>query len=268
MLDLAWRVYGGSIPAVLAAGGNTAGARAQLMGNFINQKRLDEARQLWDGFDAAQRKEQRAVAERLLLRLAEAKRFDDCLEMQQQLSAVDGTPSLAARERLVNGGFESAVGAPGKSLFDWQIVPVAGAQMGLDERTYREGGRSLRIAFNATGTLNFRNISQLVVVAPQTRYRLEYDVRTEELKSASTLLTEIVDAAQPDRVFVASAPLAIGTAEWQRVALDFTTGAETQAVTVRVVGQPCTAASCPIFGKVWYDNFNLQHTGGGSSHAR
>jgi len=183
--------------------------------------------------------------------------------MHQQLSATDGTPTAAVAEQLTNGGFESAVGAPGKNPFEWQVVPLEGAQMGLDERVRQEGARSLRLAFNATNTLNFRNISQLVTVAPSTRYRLEYYVRTEDLKGASTLVTEVVDAAQPTSVLAAAQPIASGTAEWQAVALDFTTAPGVQGVTVRIVSPPCTSATCPIFGKVWYDNFNLQRSGGG-----
>jgi hypothetical protein len=223
---------------------------------------------LWQEFDETERKLLSATGEKLLLRFLEAKRFHDALSMHRELSAVDGTPTGAAPERVLNGGFESAVGAPGKNPFDWQVVPLPGAQMGLDERVRQEGGRSLRLALNATNTLSFRNISQLVTVEPQTRYRLEYYVRTEDLKGVATLVTEIVDAAQPGNVLAASQPLAIGTVEWQAVALDFTTAPGAQAVTLRIVSPPCTSPSCPIFGKVWYDNFNLQRSGGGTNTNR
>lgn len=263
VLELSWRFYNADIPSVLGAVGNSAGARGQLMDYLINRKQFDDARQLWAGFNADERKALRATGEKLMLRFLEAKRFHDMLAMHTELSVVDGTPTTAARERLTNGGFESAVGAPGTSPFEWQVVPLTGVQMGLDERVRQEGARSLRLAFNASGTLSFRNISQLVAVEPQTRYRLEYYARTEDLKGAATLAVELVDAAQPDRVLVASQPLKVGTtADWQTVALDFTTGAQTQAVTLRVVSVPCPAATCPIFGKVWYDNFNLQRPGG------
>ncbi|HEY0100923.1 MAG TPA: tetratricopeptide repeat protein [Pyrinomonadaceae bacterium] len=263
VLELSWRFYNADIPSVLGAVGNSAETRGQLMDYLINRKQLDDARQLWQGFNADERKALRATGEKLMLRLLEAKRFHDMQAMHTELSAIDGTPSDAARERVLNGGFESAVGAPGTHPFEWQVVPLAGVQMGLDERVRQEGARSLRLAFNAASTINFRNISQLVAVEPQTRYRLEYYTRTEELKGAATLLVEIVDAAQPDRVIVASEPLRIGTADWQASALDFTTGAQTQALTLRVVSAQCPAATCPIFGKVWYDNFNLQRLSGG-----
>lgn len=263
VLELAWRFYNADIGAVLGAVGNSAGARGQLMDYLINRKQLDDARKLWEGFNADERKAVRATGEKLMLRFLEAKRFHDLLAMHTELAVVDGTPTNAARERITNGGFEAAVGAPGTSPFEWQVVPLAGVQMGLNERVRQEGARSLQLAFNAAGTLSFRNISQLVAVEPQTRYRLEYYVRTEDLKGVATLALEIVDAAQPDRVVVASPPLPVGTtADWQTVALDFMTGASVQAVTLRVVSVPCSSATCPIFGKVWYDNFNLQRLGG------
>jgi tetratricopeptide (TPR) repeat protein len=266
VLELSWRFYNADIPSVLKAVGNSAGARGQLMDYLINQKQLDNARQLWQGFNADERQPLRATGEKLMLRFLEAKRFHDVQAMHTELSVIDGTPTNAARERLTNGGFEAAVGAPGTSPFEWQVVPLAGVQMGLDERVRQEGTRSLRLALNSSGTLNFRNISQLVTVAPQARYRLEYYVRTEDLKGASTLAVEIVDPAQPERALVASEPLRIGTTgDWQAVALDFTTGAQSQAVTLRVVSLPCLAATCPIFGKVWYDNFNLQRLSGGGA---
>jgi len=237
-----------------------------LMEYLINLKRLDDARQLWEGFDAEQRKILRASGDKLLLRFLEAKRFHDVLAMHQELSAIDGTQTAAAPEKMGNGGFESAVGAPGQNPFEWQVVPLAGVQLGLDERVRQEGGRSLRLAFNSTNTLNFRNISQLVTVEPQTRYRLEYYVRTEELKGEATLVAEVVDAGQPDSVLAASQPLAPGTADWRAFALDFTTAPGMQGVTLRIVSPPCPAATCPIFGKVWYDNFNLQRLGGGGAN--
>ncbi|HEX8131707.1 MAG TPA: hypothetical protein VF527_21610 [Pyrinomonadaceae bacterium] len=266
VIELSWRFHNADVPSVLASVGNSARARGQLMDYLINLKRLDDARQLWQSFDAEQRKLVRTTGDKLLLRFLEAKRFHDVLDVHRELSALDGTPSDAAPERLTNGGFEAAVGAPGKNPFEWQVVPLAGAQMGFDLRVRQEGARSLQVAFNSPNTLSFRNISQLVAVAPAARYRLEYYVRTEDLKGEATLTTEIVDAAQPDRVLAAATPLANGTADWQAVALDFTTAPGTEGVTLRIVSHQCTAATCPIFGKVWYDNFNLQRLGGGGAN--
>ncbi len=161
----------------------------------------------------------------------------------------------------MNGGFESAVGPPGRNYFEWQIAPVAGAQLNLDAREPAEGARSLRLLFESPSTLAFGNVSQVVAVRPATRYRLAHSVRTEELKATGTLVTVIDDAAEPGKPLAASAPIPVGTNGWRQVALDFTTGPKTEAVIVRVQREACLAAVCPIFGRVWYDDFNLQRIG-------
>lgn len=262
VLSLAWRVYGGNLAAVLAALGGSAGARAQLIDYLAGQKRLDDALRLWRESDAGARREQREVGERLLRQLVEAKRFRDVLAHGRELAggAAGGT-ELPEAEELLNGGFEAPVGAPGRSQFDWQVVPIAGAQMGLDERVRHGGRRSLRILFDAADELQFRNVSQLVVVEPRTRYRLECWVRAEDLKSASTPLVEVVDAAEPALVLAASRPLPVGTTDWQPVALEFTTAPRAEGVIVRLSRPHCALAQCPIFGKVWYDDFVLQRAG-------
>ncbi len=161
----------------------------------------------------------------------------------------------------LNGGFEAAVGAPGRGYFDWQVTPLAGVQIGLDERIRHGGTRSLRLVFNAPDSFAFSNVSQFVVVEPHLRYRLTCFVRIDDLKSASTLTTEIIDPAT-GRVLAVSAPLPTGTADWQMIMLDFNPEAHTEAITVRLTRPPCAAATCPMFGKVWYDDFTLQPLGG------
>ncbi|MGH9901694.1 MAG: hypothetical protein ACRD68_07760, partial [Pyrinomonadaceae bacterium] len=122
----------------------------------------------------------------------------------------------------------------------------------------RSGQRSLRIVFNAPSALGFDNVSQLVPVEPQARYRLEFWVRTQGLKSASTLVTTVSDSAEPARPLATSSAVPPGTNDWQQVGFEFTTLAKTEAVTVRINRAPCAEDMCPIFGLVWYDNFNLQ----------
>ncbi|MGI9105572.1 MAG: hypothetical protein ACR2G4_04915 [Pyrinomonadaceae bacterium] len=83
------------------------------------------------------------------------------------------------------------------------------------------------------------------------------------MKSVSTLITEIVDAgAEPGRVLATAEPLANGASDWQAVALDFNAPARAEAITVRLNRAPCPAQVCPLFGKVWYDDFDLQRVGG------
>src|SRR5205085_1072361 len=66
----------------------------------------------------------------------------------------------------------------------------------------------------------------------------------------------------PDTALASSAPVPSGTNEWQQVSFEFNTGPKTEAALVRLVRVECPEGSCPIYGKIWYDDFDLQRAGG------
>ena len=275
VFDVAWRASDGSVPAVVAAVGDAPDTRAALIEFLLGRRAADEAARkaafaeavkLWQGLNAAERSAHRATGEKLRDAFLAAKQYHAALEVQRELSATNQV--VPAAEQLLNGGFEEAVGPAGKTWYDWQVAPIAQTQINLDERERHNGARSLRIVFNAAGPLDFRNVSQLVVVAPQTRYRLTYYVRAKEVKGVSTVLTEVLDAADQARALAASAPLPFGSSDWQEVALEFTTPPQTEAIVVRLTRPPCPEALCPLFGTVWYDDFNLQRLAGGRADER
>ncbi|MET0626806.1 MAG: carbohydrate binding domain-containing protein, partial [Pyrinomonadaceae bacterium] len=167
-----------------------------------------------------------------------------------------------AEGQLSNRGFESDIGPAGRALFEWDVVPAAGAQVAVDARTAREGRRSLRVVFNASGQIDFRNVSQVVTVEPGARYRLSFWVKSDGLKSASMPVVFVSEAASPDAPLVASPPAPAGTSDWQQVSLEFAAGPRTEAVVVRLARAACPDGVCPIFGKIWYDDFNLERAGG------
>ena len=68
--------------------------------------------------------------------------------------------------------------------------------------------------------------------------------------------------AAPEALLAASAPTPQGTSEWQLVSVEFTVGPKTEAVLVRIVRVPCAEGVCPIYGKIWYDDFNLERADG------
>ncbi len=281
VFEVAWRRAQGNVPAVVAAIGDAPATRAGLIefllvhpaDEAMRKAAFAEAAKLWQSLAPAERRTHRPTGEKLRDAFFNAKQYAAALEVQRELSGAGeagaGNVAAPALEQIMNGGFESAVGPPGRTWYDWQVTPpVAPTQINLDERQRHSGARSLRVIFNASEALDFSNVSQLVVVAPQTRYRLTYFVRGEDVKGASTVLTEVVVANEPARVLVASAPLAVGTSDWREVALEFTTAPQTEAVVVRLNRPACPATLCPLFGKVWYDDFNLQRLTGGSAAER
>jgi Carbohydrate binding domain/Tetratricopeptide repeat len=256
VFNLAWQVYAQDMTRVTDAVGKTPAARAQLVGVLIGRGLFKEAIAVWSSLGAEEKREQAAAGAGLALALYNHGQHRRAL----QLLGEAGAQGLSV-EKISNGSFESDIGQPGKELFQWQVTP-APAQIAVDARTAHEGRRSLRIHFNASGQADFRNVWQVVAVEPATRYRLSYFVRTDELKSAATLVTLVTDAAAEASVLGTSAPVPAGTNDWQQVAFEFATGATTEAVVVRIVRVPCPGEGCPIYGKIWYDDFDLQRSGG------
>lgn len=267
IFNMAWGAFGGDIKRLRELAGESASSRAALIDYLIGRGRFDDALGLWGEFKGAElTDEQLNVGVKLRQSLAGAKRFHDALAVEKVLRAAPGAGGMPEIDRVVNGGFEEAVGPPGRHHFEWQVTQAHGARLDHDAGSPHGGARSLRVLLESTGTLDFKNVSQLVAVRPSARYRLEYFFRTDGLKSSSLLRTVVADAADPSRQLASSDLLPMGTTDgWQRVAIDFMTGPRTEAVQIAVLREPCGETICPIFGKVWYDDFNLQRAGGGAA---
>ncbi len=270
IFNMAWGAFGGDTARLRELAGDSAPSRAALADYLVGRGRLDDALTLWREFEGAKlADEQIAAGTKLRQELSDAKRFHDALSVERVLRSATGAGGLPEIDRVTNGGFEEAVGPVGRNLFEWQVAPVVGAQLNLDAGSPRGGARSLRVVFESPGTLDFKNVSQLVAVRPASRYRLEYFVRAEGLKTTSTLRTIVVDAADLARVLASSEPLPVGATDgWRQVSIEFTTGPRTEAVSVAVRRDACAEAVCPIYGRVWYDDFNLQRAGGGAAGPR
>ncbi|HEV2915772.1 MAG TPA: tetratricopeptide repeat protein [Pyrinomonadaceae bacterium] len=259
IFNMASYVFGGDVQAISRAVGNSAASRADLASYLMSQKRLDDALGQWATLSAADKMEQRPTGVSLMRALLQAKRFHAAFELFRGIDRQ--TPSRIQVGQVLNGGFEEDIGGSSDNPFEWHIRSAAQAQIGIDERYRRSGNRSLRIRFQAPGGLNFNNINQLIAVEPSTEYRLEYYVRTAELKSAATPVILIRDGLD-GAVLAASDPLPAGTSDWQTLTLDFKTTPKTEAIMIDTKLSACESdAPCPIFGIVWYDDFNLQRGG-------
>ena len=267
IFNLAWHVYGEDVGAVERAVGDSAAARTDLAVYLIGQERFDEAMRIWSTLSPADKKEQREAGDALIKALVGAKRYRAVLEAARDLYPQD--TALPQPEQFFNPGFESDAAPAIGNVFGWQVDPRPEAQIAIDPHTSHQGSRSLRVIFNAPTNLDFNNITQLVVIEPATSYHFECYAITRSLKTAGAPTVEIVDAADGKTVLGTSQPLPIGDNDWQHVTVDFKTPEKGEAVIVRTARTTCgkRMAVCPILGMVWYDDFNLQRSGGGSATA-
>jgi tetratricopeptide (TPR) repeat protein len=263
LFNVAWTLYGQNIDEIRKLVGDSASARAEFALYLTGRARLDDALSLWSSLQPAEKQAHVEAGSAILKSLLAEKRYRAALDVYHDLNPQGDS---AAAVQFVNGSFEGDIATGNENFFNWQIKSDPQAQIAIDGSTHHSGERSLRILFKASERLSFNSVAQLVVVEPATQYRFECYVRAKDLKSAGTPLIEIIDARDGATVLAATQPAAPGTYDWQPVSISFKTPPQTEAVTVRLGRAMCGADPvCPIFGMIWYDDFNLQRTGGAAT---
>jgi len=259
VFSLALHVLGDDFVALNKALDGSTELRAQLASYLISNRKLDEALRFWKALTPSEQKDQRVIGEELINALAGVKKYHAALDVARGWG---GEASASPKpDEVFDGSFDATSGPNGSTVFGWQITSIPTAQAALDGVQQHSGRRSLRLVFKSTTTLALNTISQLVVVQPQSRYRLEYYVRTDELRSAGTPVVTVTDE-NDGAVLATSAPVPAGTANWQPFVVEFGTKPATEAIRLRISRAPCgDDPVCPIFGTVWYDDFHIQFAG-------
>src|SRR5205085_1066807 len=106
-------------------------------------------------------------------------------------------------------------------------------------------------------------LTQLVLVKPQTHYRLAFAALLKDFVSAAAPVITISDDSDPKNATLAqSPPLRPETSGWHEFMLDFVTAAETQAIVISLARQSCASDPCPSFGTLWLDSFKISRAPG------
>lgn len=256
MFNLAWQVNKDDFEALKSAIGNTPDARAQLSKYLIDRSRFDEGLRLWNTLTEIEKRPRRYAADPIIASLLGHKRFHQAMAVWNDVAP--GIAYRAAFGHIVDRGFEDNVAHGPDAVFGWQVESQSQVQIGIDAGVGHSGQRSLRLFFQVRSRLDGIKVSQLVPMQPGKEYDFECFVMTERLESAATPSVQIVDATN-DAVLASSAAAADGNSNWQRIALSFKTGAATEAVRIKIMRDHCPEnAVCPIFGTVWYDDFDLK----------
>lgn len=239
--------------------GNSAEIRKALVLYLLQDKKFVEAVQIWNQLPA---KEKQETGEQLRASLLAAKKFRTVLPLLSESDTNSIEKSI--ENQFFNAGFESDINVAGANLnpFDWQIAAgSADPQIALDTTQKHMGNRSLISLFNSAVNQDFRSISQTVTVAANTSYRLQIFARATGTNINNAIRWEILDA-EDNRVLATTTPAVASKDDaWQELTADFTTGAATEAIIVRLGRAPCTLSPCAVIGKIWFDDFALQKIG-------
>ena len=256
LFNLAWQVNKDDFDGLRAAVGDSPGMRAGFSSYLIARERYDEGLRLWNTLNQTEKKEVRIVADSIIASLIKGQHFHQAMDIWNEVSP--GPAYNAEVGRIMDGGFENNLAHGPGAVFGWQVQSNSQVQIGIDAMQGHSGSRSLRVYFQVRSHIDTINVSQLVPVKSNTEYDFECYVKTEKVESAETPIIIVADAGS-DAALVSSAAAPSGTSGWQRVSLYFKTGEKTEAVKVKMVRNSCPDSPvCPIFGTVWYDDFNLK----------
>lgn len=131
----------------------------------------------------------------------------------------------------------------------------------LDSREHKEGRYSLRLDYSGEVPASTGLLSQIIAVRPGAGYSLSFAVKTDALVSTGTPFVGLVRTTATGKQLVAqSEPLETGTKDWRKYEISFA-ARDADALAIEVQ-RTCQTAPCPIFGKVWWDDFVLRETSG------
>lgn len=198
----------------------------------------------------------------------------DADERRRFLKELLAARQFAAAYEVWAGGREGARGGAGQFTepgfegrvntfelgFGWrQERELEGVTLSVDTQSPNSGARSLLVEWGGHASPGVNVISQLVLVEPGARYRLVFHARTESVKTGGPPVFVVADASAEDaRVLAESKPLPQGTTAWQEYEVEFASTPKTEAVLVSLRRQNCDANPCPMFGRVWLDDFSLR----------
>lgn len=197
----------------------------------------------------------------LLRELMTAGRYTEAYEVW----LTDSANSVRAKESglIIDGGFESNISRDNPG-FGWQLPPdTKYLRSSLDVNDPFAGAHSLRLDFNGESNPNQPIVTQLVVVEPDASYRLSFKIRVEELVTGGLPLIYITDAGSTEGQMLAqSKPFQQSSNGWQAYTVDVKTAHTTAALSISLRRQNCSSGPCPVFGRLWLDDFVLQRIPG------
>lgn len=256
LFNLAWQLNKDDFESLKTAVGDTPAIRAAFAKYLVERGRYDYGLRLWNTLTEIEKRESRFAADPIIGSLIGNQRYHQAMEIWNQVAP--GPGYRAEPGHILDGGFENNLAHGPGAVFGWQVQSNSQTQIGIDAGQGHTGSRSLRVFFQVRSHIDTINVSQLVPVKPNSEYVLECYLKTERLESAETPVVVIVNAA--DESWLVGSPAApSGNNNWQRISLSFKTGVKTEAVKVKMLRNSCPDSPvCPIFGTVWYDDFDLK----------
>jgi hypothetical protein len=248
IIDLAWGLSGGNVQFVEQALSPQSEEAYQALGQYFrNRGEVAAAIAMYASAGGAAGRERRTYLSELIA----AKRFKEA----SGLWAIEHPANIVGL--MIDPGFEEEgnLEEPG---FGWRTdEKTRGFHLFLDTSGPKEGRSSLGVEFNGDFDPGSPVISQLVLVVPRTLYQLHFAARTEAIVTGGLPFVVVIDG-NTNNVLGKSAAFPQATNGWRDYTIDFSSGDSTTAVQITLRRERCAEPTCPIFGRLWLDDFSLQ----------
>jgi hypothetical protein len=140
--------------------------------------------------------------------------------------------------------------------FDWRTGNTPYLETDFNDSSAYRGSRCLRLDYAAGRNLESEPVYEFVPVAPGQAYRLQAEVRSENITSDSGPRLRVTDPDCPSCLNV-STQTTVGTTKWHELSLDFAAGAHTQMVRLSVWRARSWTFPMEISGSFWLDDVSI-----------
>jgi len=249
IIDLAWRVSNGNIELVRRAIAPESPSAYRALGEYFRQREaVSAAIAMYAAAGSAADEDRNSY----LRELIGARRFKDAASLWLVVRGTAVAPGV-----MIDPGFEQESNLDGPG-FGWRLSEKRqGFRLALDTNNPREGRSSLRVDFFGDSDPSSPVISQLVLIEPGSHYQLHFAMRSENIVSGGPPLVMVVDS-DTGKPLKPSEPFPTATNGWREYVIAFDSGPSATAVGITLQRQACDKSPCPIFGRLWLDNFSLQ----------
>jgi hypothetical protein len=159
---------------------------------------------------------------------------------------------------IFDGGFEGSLSFD-QGGFGWRVPrDLQATSISLDASQPQSGSKALRIEFNGNSNPGSALVSQIILVEPSRRYKINFASRSQDVVTGGLPLLVASDAAGEQKRLGQSPPLAKGISDWRPYGVEFTTTPTTTAVVLSLQRENCTTSPCPIFGAISLDSFSVE----------
>jgi hypothetical protein len=252
LIDLAWGFSQGDPKATEQLAQIATDRMRIVFAGFLAKR--GKSRDALEQFRAAGRVPDQTRRE-LVQQLIDLNAFAEAFELWKGGEGVVTDHRLTA---VYDGGFEGPLSLE-EAGFGWQIPGgPQGVNMSLDPTRPHSGSKSLRIDFAGDSNPKASLVSQLILVEPSSRYRINFAARTQDMVTGGLPLALVDDAAGKRKYLGQSASLRQGSNDWQVFSFEFMSEAATKAVVLKLQREDCTTSPCPVFGSVWLDSFSIE----------